>query len=215
MLRYTLPERRLHAVTSFSKAVGVGSKLAKQFLLDAQAIDASDQRPDSRQLFDAGSVVELEVLIPQLVGLKEMGLGMNATRSELFSLRDDGILPQRFPLLPLKNQWVIADGLAIVKELTKLASPVSIDELGWETIQAARRRKLILVANIIEAIRSRRLALGQRGGETGYHSFCVREDEINALATERVRTDPSSKQRKGKSLAAFGSDIGIREAGVL
>jgi len=61
---------------------------------------------------------------------------------------------------------VIADGLAIVKELTKLASPVSIDELGWETIQTERRCKLILVGEIIEAILSRRLALGQRGGET-------------------------------------------------
>lgn len=215
LLGRTLHERRLHSVTSFAKTCGIGPKLARSFLADAGIIDPDDQRPNNRILFEPDRAADLEALIPQLVGPQEMQTAIGATKAELRALKDEGVLAHRFPRLNLRNPWLITDGLVLLEELEALSSPVALDETVWETLQSPYKRKSLGVGETIAAIRNGTLDLGRHTGETGYKAFCVRKQDINALASMLIQKQPNTEKASGIQISKFGRSIGVRETGIL
>ena len=211
LLGVEINERRLHSVKSFAASCGIGPALARRVLIEAGAVSRTDERPDSRTLFEARKHASLEVIIPNLVGMTEMRQAINATRTELVSLSDDGVLTKHFPALNQKKSWLIAEGTALIEELGRYALPVSKDAEGWETIQLSHKRRGLSVGDTIAAVREGRLTLGQRDGVVGYHGFCVPMDEGDGLTSRLGIRGPAVIQKIGTPVSSFGRHIGIRD----
>jgi hypothetical protein len=209
VLGVTHHERKLHSIHTASKETGVGPFLLEQFLVHAGALEQNDSRPLARRTFDANAHADLLAEIPTLVGPIEMRKAMGATLSQLKSLETDGVLVPRIDVPTIKSPWRLADGLALVQELSVLSSVTTLSDNRWEAIQRAKKRSKICVGAIITAIREGQLQLGRYSDVAGYAGFCVMKSEIDELGlVENEQPDFDYI-----TLAAFGRSVGMRDRG--
>lgn len=202
-------ERKLHTVHTAAKETGIGGFLLEQFLVHAGALESNDPRPLARRTFDAKSYAELLAEIPTLVGPIEMRKAMGATLQQLKSLEAAGLLTPRINISTIKSPWCLADGLALVGELSALAVTVASSDKQWEAIQLAKSRSKISVGAIIAAVREGKIQLGRYSNVTGYAGFCVMKSQIDELR-------PFIKKRPTDdhvTAAVFGRSVGMREKG--
>ena len=204
----------LHTPATAAQEIGVAVSLVEQFLIEAGAVPENDARPATLRTFDAAQHAGLLAEIPTLVGLLEMQEAIGATKSQLRSLQNDGILRPRISRPKINSPWRIADGQALLGELGRLAITISPDDECWEEIQAASKRRRLRVGDIITAVRDGRLGLGRAPEIYGYRSFRVLKSEVNALpqATLSFRIQESSP-KDGQLASAFARDIGMRSKG--
>ncbi|MEJ6404056.1 TniQ family protein [Yoonia sp. 2307UL14-13] len=214
ILGRSLPERRLHSLTSAAKETGVGEFLLDQFLVEAGAYDQGDERPAARKTFDATRHASLLAEIPTLVGPIEMWKAIGATRSQFKSLVDDKVLVPRTRIPTVKSPWRLQDGVDLLRELTALVTGDAEDQNQWEVVQQAKLRSGLSVGQIIDAMRNGRLHVARLKGLAGYRSLCVSKVEIDHLAAEvGVPVEAPSKlpAEVVSSAAAFGRSVGMRE----
>ncbi|WP_176504532.1 TniQ family protein [Cereibacter ovatus] len=204
-----LPERRLHSLRTAASETGVTAALLGQFLTETGALQPKDDRPDNRKTFDARRYADILGEIPTLVGPLEMQKAMGATRNELKSLEEDGILMPRTRIPAIKSPWRTADGTDLVDELNAKAVAVSAEDDAWESLQWSQRRTGVRVGALIAAIREARLEVGRRAGTDGYSGLVVRKTAVDSLA------EPPSRMADEGLLpaAAFGRSVGIRDGG--
>ncbi|WP_276319611.1 TniQ family protein [Paenirhodobacter ferrireducens] len=213
LLGQAVTERRLHSLTSASKETGIGPAVLNDFLTEAGAFAPSDARADARKTFDAKAWQHILDEIPTLVGPSALRRAIGATLAELKGLKADGILVPRTNIATIKSPWRIADGQALLEELEAYAQPVAAEEPGWETIQLVHKRLDLPVGEIIAAIRTGSLHLGQRPDVSGYHGLVV---EITEVAAFKAKSAPQRKPSTNKAevtAAAFARSAGIRGKG--
>lgn len=210
-------ERRLHSVLTASREVGIGTALLSLFLTEAGAIAPNDPRPNSRKTFDARANAALLAEIPLLVGPTAMCEAMGATKTELAALTEDGVIVARARDPRIKNRWRIAEGVALVHELSQKARTVDAGDPRWERIQRAHVRKGIRVGEVIAAVRSGNLVIGQCEGLHGYRHFVVQRDEIDKIAPQMRGPEAVGINRAEitsvVSAAEFGREVGLRDKG--
>jgi len=189
-------ERRLHSVATAAQEAGVG-EVIEQFLIEAGAVPDQDNRPSSRQVFEARPYAELLAEIPTLVGPRAMREAMGATKTELAALEEEGLLIPRTRVAKVKNPWRISDGLAFVADLAAGATPVAADDRAWETLLLARKRTQVSLADLVAAIRDGHLVVGLRAGVTEFHGLVLRTTDVDALPSSRRRAKapPTSTPR--------------------
>ena len=167
----------------------------------------------ARKTFDAKVWQHVLDEIPTLVGPIALRRAIGATLAELNGLKADGVLVPRTNVATIKSPWRIADGQALLKELEAYAQPVAPDEPGWETIQRVHKRLDLPVGEIIAAIRTGALRLGQRPDVSGYHGLVV---EITEVAAFKAKTAPKRKPSTNQgevTAAAFARSAGVRGKG--
>lgn len=216
VLGEALPERRLHSLTTASTETGIGSKVLEHFLTEVGAIQMADPRPAGRRLFDAQAHAGLLAEIPTLVGPIAMRTAMGATRMELIVLSEAGVITPRTRVETVKNPWRIADGKALVAELSNGAVAVEDEDKDWETLLLAFRRRGIPLTELVQAIRVGRLTVGQRAGVPGFHGIVVPKSDVNTIAApSRAARDLVLEQIPGSmAMAEFGRSVGLRDGGV-
>jgi hypothetical protein len=117
-----------------------------------------------------------------------MQAAIGATKPQLRSLRDDGVLIPRIAKSKIKSPWCVADGLDLLSKLDALAVNISEGIDGWEDIQSASKRKRLREGNIIESVRQAKLSLGRMTGTTGYRFLMVIKEEIDEMAQHFVQS---------------------------
>lgn len=213
LLGQAVTERRLHSLTSASKETGIGPAVLDDFLTEAGAFAPSDARADARKTFDAKAWQHILDEIPTLVGPIALRKAFGATLAELNGLKADGVLVPRTNVTTIKSPWRIADGQALLEELEAYAQPVAPEEPGWETIQLVHKRLDLPVGEIIAAIRTGALRLGQRPDVFGYHGLMVEITEVAAFkAKVAPKRKPSTNQGE-MTAAVFARSAGIRGKG--
>lgn len=192
----------------------MGTQVLEHFLIEAGALLSEDPRPPNRRLFDAQEHAALLAEIPTLVGPIAMREAMGATRQELAALRDEGVLLPRTKNEKVKNPWRASDGIALVTELS--ADSVSVDEAekGWETLLLAFRRRGLSLAELVDAIREKRLTVGQRAGVNGFHGIIVSRKEVDGLVClpAAVRDLAFNEMYGTIPAVEFGRSVGLRKA---
>ncbi|MDN5788817.1 MAG: hypothetical protein L0H65_17535 [Pseudorhodobacter sp.] len=139
---------------------------------------------------------------------------IGATKAQLRSLRDDGVLVPRIAKSKIKSLWRIADGLDLLRELDALAVSFSEGMDGWEDIQSASKRKRLRVGDIIGAVRQAELTLGRITGTTGYRFLAVKKSEINEMAQHLAQSRFHNRDASNDIPAsAFARSIGMRSEG--
>ncbi|SLN72123.1 hypothetical protein ROA7450_03991 [Roseovarius albus] len=202
-------ERQLHSILTASQETGIGEVLLEQFLVHAGAIDADDDRPTARKTFDALVYADLLAEIPTLVGPIGMQRAMGATKGQLASLAQDGVLVPRINTPKIKSPWRASDGIALVAELRALAIPIEPSDKCWEGMQAAKKRSDLGVGEIITEVRAGKLKLGRRTNLEGYAAFCVLKEEIDQVKSQNLVAVGGPVI----TAAAFGRRVGIRTQG--
>ena len=210
-----LPRRRLHSLTTAAQETGTGAKVLEHFLIDVGAFRADDPRPNSRRLFDAQAYAGLLAEIPTLVGPIAMRTAMGATKKELTALAESGVLNPRIRVETIKNPWRVADGLDLVAELSAGAVTIEKQDKEWETLLLARRRSGAPLQELVQAIRVRRLTVGQLDGVPGFHGIVVQKSEVDVIAAPFRRTRNIVIEEVPGSMAAaeFGRSVGLRDGG--
>jgi hypothetical protein len=214
ILGRTLPDRRLHSLTSAAKETGVGEPLLDQFLVEAGAYDKADGRPAARKTFDALQHASLLAEIPTLVGSDEIRNAMGATKSQFRSLVEDRVLVPRTNIPKVKSPWRLQDGTDLMRELNALVIGVVEDQDQWELVQQANARTGLGVGRIVHAIRDGRLRVARWHGLDGYRALCVSKVEIDQFAVDSgAQTEAHSKlpTEVVSTAAAFGRSVGMRE----
>ncbi|WOI33324.1 hypothetical protein R1T40_20815 [Tritonibacter scottomollicae] len=213
LLGHTVTERRIHSLATASKEIGIGPAVLDDFLTEAGAFAPSDARADARKTFNAKAWQHVLDEIPTLVGPIALRKAIGATLAELNGLKADGVLVPRTNVATIKSPWRIADGPTLLEELGAYAQPVALEEPGWETIQRVHKRLDFPVGEIIAAIRTGSLRLGQRPDVFGYHGLVVEITEVAALkAKVAPKRKPSTNQGE-MTAAAFARSAGIRGKG--
>jgi hypothetical protein len=202
-------ERELHSIHSASAETGIGISILEQFLAHAGAISLDDDKPIARQTFDAKRYANLLAEIPTLVSRVEMRHAMGATKVQLRTLEQDGVLIPRIDIPTIKSPWRVSDGTALIAELDALAVQVAQSDNHWEAIQQAKSRTSLSVGSIIAAIREGNLQLGRRAGTEGYSFLCVLKTEINAMKRSLIPPEDVIFV----SAAAFSRSVGMRGQG--
>ncbi|MEP1495727.1 hypothetical protein, partial [Pseudophaeobacter sp.] len=209
VLGYFQPTRKLHSVGTAAREAKIGPALLEQFLVDARAITADDQRPVSRKTFDAVAYADLLAEVPTLVGPAKMQHEMGATFMKFKSLAEDGMIKPRIQVATINSPWRISDGIALVEELLEIAQPVAPTNTKWEGIQQAKKRTGLWVGKIIEALRNGELQLGHYTNVEGYAGFCVLKTEINGMRPPKQKVT----DQEFLTAYAFGRSVGIRISG--
>lgn len=210
-----LPHRRLHSLTTAAQETGTGANVLEHFLIDVGALRAEDPRPNSRRLFDAQAYAGLLAEIPTLVGPIAMRTAMGATKKELTALEESGVLTPRIRVETIKNPWRVADGLDLVAELSAGAITIEKQDKKWETLLLARRRSGAPLQELVQAIRVRRLTVGQQDGVHGFHGIVVQKSEVDVIAAPFQTTRNTVIEEVPGSMAAarFGRSVGLRDGG--
>ena len=211
-----LSRYKLHSLRTAASETGIGVEVLEHFLIEAGVLTADNSRPKSRTLFDAQAHAGLLAEIPTLVGPLAMRAAMGATKMELIALVEAGVLVPRTRVETVKNPWRISDGLALVAELSDSAVTVVEEDKDWETLLLAFRRSGVGFAGLVQAIRNRRLTVGQRAGVVGFHGIVVHKSEVDALAAPSQATRDNILDEVSGSMAAaeFGRSVGLRDGGV-
>ena len=209
ILGFIQPERQLHSVLTAAREANIGPFLLEQYLINAGAIAADDDRPNSRKTFSALKYSYLLAEIPTLIGPAQMQREMGATKRQLASLAEDGMLAPRISIPTIKSPWRASDGIAFVRELQKMAVPIEPTDKLWEGIQQAKSRSSLRVGAIISAVRDGTLQLGRRTHLEGYNAFCVLKAEIDEMRPQ----SPAKPDQALITAAAFGRSVGIRTQG--
>lgn len=214
VLGEALRDRMLHTPTTAAQEAGLSVGLVEQFLIDAGAVPENDDRPPALRTFDAARYADLLAEIPILVGPLEMQAAIGATKAQLRSLRDDGILLPRIARRKINSPWRIADGLALIGELEALAIGIQPGDSDWEDIQSASKRKRLRVGNIIAAVRGGELRLGRQHGMSGYRFFMVMKSEVDKMASRHPHTRfHNGSGPVGRPASGFARDLGMRAKG--
>jgi hypothetical protein len=219
VLGQVVPERRLHSLTTAAAETGIGANVLEQFLIEAGAFKAGDNRTPSRRLFNAKVYAELLTEIRTLVGPIAMQTAMGATKQELSALAAEGVLIPRTRVEKVKNPWRIDDGVALVTELSADAIPVDEGCQDWETLLLTRKRTRVTLVDLITGIRDKQLTVGQRAGIAGFHGIVLRKIEIEVIvprreAARKALLDEVLGEDHGQTAAAqFGRSVGLRDGG--
>ncbi len=207
--------RRLHSLRTAEIETGIGTKVLEHFLVEAGAFSGDDDRLPNRKLFDAQAYVDLLTEIPTLVGPIAMREAMGATRQELIALADARVLVPRTQVEKVKNPWRPSDGLALVAELSSNAAPVDAGDKAWETLLLACRRRDTDIEQLVQAIRGKRLSVGQRVGVSGFHGIVLRKSEVDLISSPLRRTEEASFSDLSGTVpaATVGRSVGLRDGG--
>jgi hypothetical protein len=216
VLGEALPQRRLHSLTTAATETGIGSKVLEHFLTEVGAIQMGDPRPAGRRLFDAKAHAGLLAEIPTLVGPIAMRTAMGATRMELIALSEAGVITPRTRVETVKNPWRIADGKALVAELSNGTVAVEDEDKDWETLLLAFRRRGIPLTELVQAVRVGHLTVGQRAGVPGFHGIVVPKSELDLIdAPSRAVRDQVLEDVPGSmAVSRFARLVGLRGGGV-
>lgn len=215
VLGQIVPERRLHSLPTAAEETGIGAELLEYFLIEAGAFKADDKRPQSRKLFDAKVYAEILKEIPTLVGPIAMRTAMGATQQEIAALADEGLLITRTRVKKVKKPWRISDGIALVAELSTGSILVDEEDIDWETLLLACRRRAMSLADLDRAIRIKQLTVGRRKGVEGFHGIVVSKFEVNPMAAPRTKRRQKDMHEEIGTIAAaeFGRSVGLRNSG--
>lgn len=214
VLGQVIPERLLHSPASAAKEIGVTAGLVEKFLIEAGAVPKQNTRPSVLRTFDAVRYAELLAEIPTLVGPIEMQTAIGATKAQLRSLRDDGILVPRIRREKVDSPWRLADGVELMNELTGLSAEILRGDPEWEDIQSASKRKRLRVGDIIKSVRNREIALGRPPGAVGYRDLMVFKSAIDALAKTIAAGEVRNDHGQHRITASvFARELGIRTEG--
>ena len=215
VLGKSIERRKLHSLRTAELETGIGVKVLEHFLVEAGAISPDDDRPPNRKLFDAQANADLLAEIPTLVGPIAMREAVGATRQELVALAEAGVLVPRTQVAKAKNPWRIADGLALVAELSAHATAVDAEEESWETLLRASRRKDTDIGYLVQAIRDKHLSVGQRVGVSGFHGIVLRKFEVDQITSplRRVKEASFSDLSGTVPAATVGRSVGLRDGG--
>ncbi|MHA3980094.1 TniQ family protein [Halovulum sp. GXIMD14794] len=199
-------ERRLHSVGSAAQEAGMTPELVEQILVHSGALPEDDDRPALRRTFNAKLYAELLEVLPNLVGPRELRKAMGATRTQLDSLVEDGVLVPRIDMKTLKSPWLLTDGTNLVAELQGSAVKQEGPDSAWETIQNAQKRSGVRVGTIISAIRSGDLRVAKCAAPAGYGGLLVPKAEIDKMVVSTAALPGDAAM----SAAVFGRKIGMR-----
>jgi hypothetical protein len=98
-----------------------------------------------------------------------------------------------------------------------LTASISVPESDddWETLLRARKRSGVGLSDLIEAIREKRIPVGQRTGVVGFHGIAIYNRDVDGLASEnRKSQNPVEVELPGEmSAAEFGRSVGLRDNG--
>lgn len=215
LLGQPVPERRFHSLRSAEMEIGIGAKILEHFLVEAGALKANDPRPRSRRLFNAKTFAGLLAEIPTLVGQTEMLNAMGATRTELSSLKKEGLLIPRIQVEKVKNRWRVSDGTTFVAELSAGAISVDSEDPHWETLLLARRRTGVTLQELVKGIRNKQMTVGQLVGVAGFNGIVVQKSEVDLMAAprKRARNDVRDEVPGTMAAAKFGRSVGLRDGG--
>ncbi|PRY89500.1 TniQ family protein [Donghicola tyrosinivorans] len=215
VLGKAIESRKLHSLRTAERETGIGAKVLEQFLVEAGAFSADDNRPPNRKIFDAQAYAELLIEIPTLVGPIAMREAMGATRQELSALTDARVLVPRTQVEKVKNPWRICDGLSLVLELSRDAVPVDAEENDWETLLLACARRDTNIARLVQAIREKRLSVGHRIGVSGFHGIVLRKSEVDRITSPLRRAKKASLSDLSGTVpaATVGRSVGLRNGG--
>lgn len=215
LLGEVVEERRLHSLTTASQETGIGPGVLEHFLVEAGALSGDDDRPQRRRLFDARTYHDLLSEIPTLVGSITMRESIGATKMELEAFEKEDLLVPRTRVAKVKSPWRIPDGAKFVADLYQEAVPVTENDDGWETLLLARNRTGLSLRYQVDAIHSKRIALGKRAGVRGLHGLVVRKSDVDSLRTSqsRQKTVIETGLPGMMSAAEFGRSVGLRDHG--
>jgi len=216
ILGEVVESRRFHSLRTAAQETGIGVRVLDQFLVEAGAISADDDRVPNRKLFDARKHADLLAEIPSLVGPIAMRKAMGATRQELVALTGARILVPRTQIDKVKKPWRISDGLDLVAELSTGATTVESGDAAWETLLHACKRRNVEIAHLIEAIRRNGLNVGRRLGVEGFHGIVLRKSEVDLITPPKTRVHAQSESDLSGTVPAaeFGRSIGLRDGRV-
>ncbi|WP_334063341.1 TniQ family protein [Limimaricola cinnabarinus] len=207
-------ERRLHSVVTAAREIGIGAQVVEHHLIDAGAIQTSDERPRSRKTFDAEAYADLLAEIPALVGSLTLRRAMGATKREFEGLVEEGVLAPRTRMPGVRHPWRLSDGLDLVDELRAKANLLSAIDDEWETLLHSGQRTGISLSALVDAIRGDRLTVAKTEGDTGFHGFVVSKAEVHTAALFERRPEASTIDLPGEmSAAEFGRTVGLRDRG--
>lgn len=209
-------ERRLHSVVTAARELGMTAALADAILTDAGAFPQDDRRTYNRKVFSVQTYEDLLAEIPTWVGPGEMMAAMGVTKRAFATLEEDGVLIPRTRAPKVIVRWRLSDGQALVSRLSAVSRLVPSEDVGWESLQHAHKRKGVAVGHLIALALSGKMALGQDNRIPGYNGFRVRVVDINALAAERDSKGTMSDALSNTiSAAEFGRSVGLRDGGYL
>lgn len=218
LLGEAIPQRRFHSLRSAAKETGIGQALLEQFLVEAGALEANDARPAIHKLFDAQKYESLLSKLPTLIGPIEMRKIIGATRHELRTLEEEGLLRTHTGIASVKSPFLPQDGIEFLDHLLSYTDVVSVDDALWETIQQAKKRSGLTVRAIIEAIQEGKLSAGLLPGPREYHGVVVLKREIDGMkATKVIQSSRVSSHIDETGLipaAQFARTLGVRDKGV-
>lgn len=214
LLGEPVKERHLHSIVTAARETGISAFNLDAMLTEAGAFAFEDGRPHSRKTFIARDFAALLEEIPTRIGPGEMRAAMGATKTAFAALEQDCVLVPRTRAAKILARWRVADGLALVEELSALAVQESAEEGTWEALQIATSRSRIAIGVILDAVRSGAVAIARSDRSEGYNAFVVRAADINALADRLPKLDTEARTLTDSiSAAAFGRSIGLRNAG--
>ena len=206
--------RRLHSVVSAAQALGLTAPVVDGILTAAGAFASDDPRTHNRKIFSADTFSDLLEEIPTWVGPGEMMTSMGITKRAFASLEEDGVLMPCTKAPKVIALWRLADGQALLDQMRAVSHELSVDESGWESIQRAKKRKGVLVGQLISLALAGKIALGRVVGIDGYNGFRVRIGDVDALAEEMADTVTRPEGfTQTISAAAFGRSVGLRDGG--
>jgi len=201
-------ERRLHSLHSASLETWMSPRLLEPFLIEAGALRADDNRSESLRTFNAHAHAKLLADIPILVGLRECGKAIGATRLETDALVADGVLVPRCRSNQVRRRWSLQDAKGTVAELSAIATSVNEDAVGWEGLVHARKRSGLGLAALIGFALAGVIAMGI-AREGGFHGLRVSIGDVDRLCG-------GAAERKLLTMVpatTFGESVGIRGGG--
>ncbi|MFN4159168.1 MAG: hypothetical protein ACK4GO_12290, partial [Gemmobacter sp.] len=157
---------------------------------------------------DARAHAKLLADIPLLVGLRECGKAIGATRLETDALVADGVLVPRCRSKQVRRRWSLHDAKGMVAGLSAIATSVNEDAIGWEGLVHARKRSGLGLAALIGSALAGVIAMGIVP-EGGFHGLRVSIGDVDRLCG-------GAAEKKLPTLVpatTFGESVGIRGGG--
>lgn len=214
ILGRSIPERRIHSLTTAAKELRVSEKLLDSLLTEAGAFSKDDQRRPRQKTFGIEPFQDFLNEIPYLISPKKMRQCIGATETEMRSLIDDGLLQPRTNSSSVKAPWSEADGIAFLEKIDQLVRKVvPMSEQGWIRLQAAKTLARMPLSMIIQCVEYESLVLAKYEGATGFHNYLVSMKQLGEIIEHRRAMQLSVEGTLKKDLipaAAFGRQVGIR-----
>ena len=200
--------RKLHSVTTAAREAGTEPELMRKLLIDAEVIDANGALPDRRTTFSAEVANPILARISDVVSLRTMRDVLGATRTELEALVAENILIPLASSPEIRKRWRREDGVKLMEEITRGATPVAADDPAWVDLLHVRMRSGISLRGLIKLIGAGHFRVGLREGKPWFRNVVLQKTEIDLLG--RAQDDQPIGEM---SASEFGRAVGLRYNG--